>query len=278
MSKPALFVGSSSEGLEFARAVRALLDEDAEVTLWKEGLFDIGSTFIDSLMKALPRFDFAALILTGDDLLTSREITTLGPRDNVLFELGLFMGRLGRERTFVVRARGNQIKIPSDLAGLTTATYDWPRADGNHQAAVGPACDDIRKTIRALGFSETKTSIQIRAVQEEQVRQSTDLQTILRFLLQNFITGYELVHLKKLATGEPFIFNRSDAFAEELRRLLALGLIARRPNKGIRSLFSAGDDVRNHLEITDRGKWYLAHLADFEKAGAEPSMHPVTLP
>ena len=51
MNKPALFVGSSSEGLDLARAVRALLDEDAEVTLWKEGLFDIGSTFIDSLIK-----------------------------------------------------------------------------------------------------------------------------------------------------------------------------------------------------------------------------------
>ena len=270
MNKPALFVGSSSEGLEFARAVRSLLDEDAEVTLWKEGLFDVGSTFIDSLIKALPRFDFAALILTGDDLLTSREVTVLGPRDNVLFELGLFMGRLGRERTFVVRARGDQIKIPSDLAGLTSATYDWPRADGNHQAAVGPACDNIRKMIHTLGFSETRTSIQIRAVQEEQVRQGADLQTILRFLLQNFISGYELTHLKKLATGEPFPFNKSDTFAVELRRLLSLGLIARRPNKGIRSLFSAGDDVRNHLEITDRGKWYLAHLADLERTGAEP--------
>ena len=270
MSKPALFVGSSSEGLEFARAVRALLDEDAEVTLWKEGLFDVGSTFIDSLIKALPRFDFAALILTGDDLLTSREVTTLGPRDNVLFELGLFMGRLGRERTFVVRARSDQIKIPSDLAGLTTATYDWPRADHNHQAAVGPACDSIRKMIHTLGFSETRTSIQIRAVQEEQVRQGADLQTILQFLLQNFISGYELIHLKKLATGEPFPFKKSDTFEKELRSLLSLGLIARRPNKGIRSLFAAGDDVRNHLEITDRGKWYLAHLAALERTGAEP--------
>ena len=160
MNKPALFVGSSSEGLDLARAVRALLDEDAEVTLWKEGFFDVGGTFIDSLIKALPRFDFAALMLTADDLLTSREVATLGPRDNVLFELGLFMGRLGRERTFVIRARGDQIKIPSDLAGLTTTTYDWPRADGNHQAAVGPACDNIRKMIRTLGFSETRTSTQ----------------------------------------------------------------------------------------------------------------------
>ena len=270
MNKPTLFVGSSSEGLEFARAVNALLDEDAEVTLWKEGFFDVGSTFIDSLIKALPRFDFAVLMLTADDLLTSREVTTLGPRDNVLFELGLFMGRLGRERTFVIRARGDQIKIPSDLAGLTTAMYDWPRADSNHQAALGPACDNIRKIIRTLRFSEARTSTQIRAVQEEQVRQGADLQTILRFLLQNFVSGYELIHLKKLASGEPFAFQKSDTFEKELRRLLSLGLIERRPNKGIRSLFSVGDDVRNHLEITDRGKWYLTHLADLEKSGAEP--------
>lgn len=253
MNKPALFVGSSSEGLDFARAVRALLDEDAEVTLWKEGFFDVGSTFIDSLIKALPRFDFAVLMLTADDLLTSREVITLGPRDNVLFELGLFMGRLGRERTFVVRPRGDQMKIPSDLAGLTTATYDWPRADRNHQAAVGPACDNIRKMIHALGFSETRTSTQIRAVQEEQVRQGSDLQTILRFLLENFVSNFELTHLKKLASSKPFPFRKSDTFEKELRRLLSL----------------AGDDVRNHLEITDRGKWYLTHLQDLERAGTE---------
>jgi hypothetical protein len=269
MNKPSLFVGSSSEGLDFARPVRALLAEDAEVTLWNEGLFGIGSTFIESLVNALPRFDFAALMLTADDLMTSREVTTLGPRDNVLFELGLFMGRLGRSRTFVIRPRGDQIKIPSDLAGLTTAVYDWPRADGNHKAAVGPACDSIREMIRTLGFSETRTSTQIRAVQEEQVRQGADLQTILRFLLQNFVSEYELIHLKKLASNEAFPFKKSDTFEKELRRLLSLGLIVRRPNKGVRSLFSAGDDVRNHLEITDRGKWYLGHLEDLEKAGAD---------
>ena len=270
MNKPALFVGSSSEGLDLARAVRALLDEDAEVTLWKEGLFDIGGTFIDSLIKAVPRFDFAVLVLTADDLLTSREVTTLSARDNVLFELGLFMGSLGRERTFVLRPRGDQIKVPSDLAGLTTATYDWPRADGNHQAAVGPGCDGIRAMIRRLGFLETRTDKQIRAVQDAQARQGPDLQTIMRFLLENFVSEYELIHLKKLGSGEPFPFKKSDAFEKELRRLLSLGLIARRPNKGIRSLFSAGDDVRKHLEITERGRWYLDHLAELAKAGPEP--------
>jgi hypothetical protein len=269
VNRPALFVGSSSEGLELARGVRQLLAPDAEVTLWNEGLFDLGTTLIDGLIRALPRFDFAVLMLTTDDLSTSHGVTKLGPRDNVLFELGLFMGRLGRERTFVIRPRGDQIKIPSDLAGLTTAMYDWPRSDHDHQAAVGPACDNIRKIILRLGFSQARTSNQIRIFQEEQVRQGADLQRMILFLLQNFVSNYELIHLKKLESGEPFPFKNSDTFEKELRRLLSLGLIARRPNKGIRSLFSAGDDVRNHLEITDRGKWYLENLADLERGEAE---------
>jgi predicted nucleotide-binding protein len=269
MNRPALFVGSSSEGLDLARAVRALLADDAEVTLWNEGFFAITDTFIESLVNALPRFDFAALLLTPDDLTTSREVSTLGPRDNVLFELGLFMGRLGRSRTFVVRPRGESVRMPSDLAGLTTALYDWNRTDKNYKAAVGPACDSIREVIRNLGFSETKVNTQIRAVQEEQIRQRGDLQTILRFLLENFVSEYELTQLRKLASGEPFPFTKRDSFENELRRLLSLGLIARKPGRGIGSLFKIGDDVRNHLEVTDRGRSYLDHLEDLEEAESD---------
>jgi hypothetical protein len=260
MDKPALFIGSSSEGLDLARAVRSLLAEDAEVTLWNEGLFAISDTFIESLVHAVPRFDFAALLLTADDLTTSRQNTSLSPRDNVLFELGLFMGRLGRSRTFVIRPRGDRLKMPSDLAGLVTAVYDWPRADDNHKAAVGPACDSIREMIRSLGFSETKVTKQIKAVQDEQVRQRGDLQTILRFLLEHFVSEYELVHLRKLESGAVFPFTWVTSFEAELKRLLALGLIARKPGHGFRSMINAGDDVGRHFEITERGRSYLAHL------------------
>ena len=139
MVKPALFVGSSSEGLEFARAMRALLEDVSEATLWNEGVFTLGATFIESLVSALTRFDFAALLLTPDDLLLNRDVQVFGPRDNVIFELGLFMGRLGRERTFVVRPRGDVVKVPLDLAGVTVATYEWPRRpqpSGGHRACV----------------------------------------------------------------------------------------------------------------------------------------------
>jgi predicted nucleotide-binding protein len=88
MVKPSLFVGSSTEGLEFARAVRAELEADVEVTLWNDGFFELGSTFIETLLNALPRFDFGVLVLTSDDWVSSRDVTTFGPRDNVIFELG----------------------------------------------------------------------------------------------------------------------------------------------------------------------------------------------
>jgi predicted nucleotide-binding protein len=102
-SKPSVFVGSSSEGVEFARAVRWHLRNDAEITLWNDGFFRPGVTFIETLVNSLPRFDFAILVFRADDLTTSHGVETFSPRDNVIFELGLFMGRLGRSRTFGTR-------------------------------------------------------------------------------------------------------------------------------------------------------------------------------
>ena len=150
-TRTSVFVGSSSEGVEFARAVRASLEQDAEVTLWEEGVFEVGQTFVESLTQALSRFDFAVLVLTPDDVVQSRSTALSGPRDNVIFELGLFMGKLGRGRTFILQQSDSSLKIPSDLSGVTTAIYHWPRGDKNYRAAVATACDSIRDKIRSLG-------------------------------------------------------------------------------------------------------------------------------
>lgn len=143
----------------------------SETTLWNDGVFSLGRTFIESLISAVSRFDFAALVLTPDDAMVVRHDETLGPRDNIVFELGLFMGRLGRERTFIVRPASGPLKIPSDLAGISVASFEWPRSDGSHRAALGPACDLMREVIRDLGFAPAKTDAQVRALQHEQDKQ-----------------------------------------------------------------------------------------------------------
>lgn len=156
MNKPAIFIGSSSEGLDAAREIAVHLQDDAEVTIWNEGVFTLGSSFLESLIAALDRFDFAVVVMTPDDLTTSRNVERFSARDNVLFELGLFMGKLGRSRTFIVFNSDADIRIPSDLSGITAATYH-NRIDGNLRAALSPPCHLIRTAMRDLGPSEGKS-------------------------------------------------------------------------------------------------------------------------
>ena len=125
--------------------------------------------------------------------------------------------------------------------------------------AVLPWLSSILESAKLPGGWEVK----FRAVETEQARQREEIET-LRFLIENFVSEFELVHLKKLASEAPFPFQRSDSFEGELRRLLASGFIERRPGRGIRSLFAAGDDVRAHLAISERGRAYLRHR---EEAG-----------
>ena len=158
MDRPTLFIGSSTEGKEIANALRANLGADAEVTVWDEGVFQLGSTTIESLERELRSQDFALLVLTPDDVLLSRGESMAVPRDNVMFEWGLFTGCLGRERAFVVHDETQDIKLPTDVLGLTAATFRGDRADGDLAAAVGSACDKIRSSISRLGPLERSAS------------------------------------------------------------------------------------------------------------------------
>ena len=269
MDKPSLFIGSSSEGLEFARAVRTLLAPDAEVTLWNEGFSTPGVTFIESLINSLPRFDFAALVLTADDPVQSRDLQTIGPRDNVIFELGLFMGRLGRARTFIIHQANSKLKIPTDLLGMNVATYRWPRRDKTHESALGPACDSIRRAIRDLSFSESKAFRQIQGVrerQEELHQEVTDKVSLLEseindFLISTVLDAYEYVTIRKISGEEPdegYRFNRPEG-QSLLERLRNRGLVEEKDGK--HSIFSDRSDreikVRNHFIVTDKGRRYL---------------------
>lgn len=145
-----VFIGSSSEGLAVAKAVQRELSAAADVTVWTQGVFQPGFGYLESLVKALDAADFAVLVLTPDDQTDSRGDVSASPRDNVVFELGLFIGRLGRERSFFVYDQGSPPKIPSDLLGIAAATYRC-RADGNLQAALGPACTQIESLVARLG-------------------------------------------------------------------------------------------------------------------------------
>lgn len=123
-SKPVVFIGSSREGFEEAKIISKSLGRGQIVpNLWSEGVFQASKTTIEDLLKATLESDFAVLVITSDDVIISRGKKKQSPRDNVIFELGLFMGALGRERAFIVNQEGADIKIPTDLLGVITLEY-----------------------------------------------------------------------------------------------------------------------------------------------------------
>lgn len=156
---PSLFIGSSAEGLEVATHLQAELDYVCEPTVWTQGVFGPGGTTLTSLLNVVDKSDFAVLVATADDTVTLRGDSYPVARDNVIFELGLFLGALGPERVFIVQPRGQDVKLPSDLAGVTTLTYRPERQDGNLSAALGPCSTAIRQRIISLGLRTARASI-----------------------------------------------------------------------------------------------------------------------
>jgi predicted nucleotide-binding protein with TIR-like domain len=184
MTRPALFVGSSSEGLRIAEAVQVNLDEVCEVELWTQGIFGLSQGTLESLVLALSRFDFALLVLTADDMTVSRGTQRPAARDNVLFELGLFIGSLSRDRTFMLYDRTKPPALPSDLAGIIPATFE-PHTSGNLVASVGAPCSIIRNTVERLGVRKDKQARNLeRATLSVEVAGAT-MQSLLRLLARS---------------------------------------------------------------------------------------------
>jgi predicted nucleotide-binding protein len=120
-----VFVASSSEQISVAKAVAEVLKSpDFDVKVWDEEIFSFSASYIESLEKELEHADFAVVILTADDSGNVRRKKVNLPRDNVVFELGLFIGRLGRERCFFFVDRDSGTRIASDLSGVKPVAFD----------------------------------------------------------------------------------------------------------------------------------------------------------
>ncbi len=159
MRKPRIFIASSVESLDVADAINVNLEHQAEVTVWKNG-FKLSSTSIDSLVEKSTIMDFAIFIFTPDDLATIRDQSKYIVRDNVLFELGLFTGTLGKDRCFIVKPRDVKLHFPTDLLGLTPADYDGERSDGDLTSAVNYPCVLIKKQVAEVGLITQDKEIQ----------------------------------------------------------------------------------------------------------------------
>jgi len=147
-AKTRVFLISSAEALPIARAVHnALAHDNFDVIPWQEGVFKATSYPLETLEAQVDKADFAIAIAHADDIVEYKETDWPTPRDNVIFELGLFMGRLGKDRAILLEPRNNKVRLPSDLAGVTTVTYRYDKDSPDKAALLAPACNELRDYI-----------------------------------------------------------------------------------------------------------------------------------
>jgi hypothetical protein len=150
--KPNIFIGSSVESLSIAYAIQESLDHDANPTVWTQGIFNLNNNALTDLLNALKSFDFAIFVFSPDDITVIRDARHSTTRDNVLFEFGLFMGRLGKDRVFYLVPRDTKdFHLPSDLIGVNPGTYNNSRTD-NLIAALGPFCNQVRAAMKLFVY------------------------------------------------------------------------------------------------------------------------------
>ncbi len=158
MDKPKIFLGSSGQQAELLDALTAGLEDVAEVIPWTTS-FNAGMMTLDRLFELAAEVDFAAFIFARDDWTTrgtpppdSPAAGEASPRDNVVYEAGLFGGLVGMRRTFILHATG--AKLPTDLLGLTAIRY------GDAEGGPATAADlvDIIGKLRTAIESERRGS------------------------------------------------------------------------------------------------------------------------
>lgn len=145
-----VFIVSSAEALEIGRIIQNALEHDFTVVLWTDGVFKVANYPLESLEEQLDNSDFAIAIAHADDRTRSRGKSRPSPRDNVIFELGMFLGRLNRQRAILMEPKDDKVKLPSDLTGITTIRYRYEPGD-DAAAIMGAACNELRKHINKLG-------------------------------------------------------------------------------------------------------------------------------
>lgn len=222
--KPRVFIASSVEGLDVAKVLNLNLDHVSTNTMWTDA-FQLSSVTLSALVEQTKINDFAIFVFSPDDDTKMRGTKHSVVRDNVLFELGMFIGALGPERCFVVKPRSSELHIPTDLLGVTLADYDETRPKKELTAALNAPCTRIEHAMGEVGILSTSTESEEILVESESLEEpeiSGHAQGVLVACLENHQESFNLVQLRNLEVKERALFKRA---IDELSKLGYLRLL-----------------------------------------------------
>jgi CRP/FNR family cyclic AMP-dependent transcriptional regulator len=147
---PKVFIGSSGAALKvgkkLAQLLRQKIGNTAKFDVWDgPPIFTPSSVTINQLIERAKGSDFGIFIFAADDNAKIKGKNKMIPRDNVIFEGGLFTAACGLNRTFFVREDSKELHLLTDLAGVTTLNFS--RDDKGNNIKFG---DTVRRIVTAI--------------------------------------------------------------------------------------------------------------------------------
>lgn len=139
--KPKIFIGSSKAGYSVAEKVKNNLSSIGDCFLWKDpNVWETNRSTFGNLLIMVSYFDFGVFVATADDLTLTNDKIVIEPRDNVILEMALFLGAMGRDKSFLLVEEG--VKLPTDFSGIYI-----PRFDKSNDTSIRNACDEYANKI-----------------------------------------------------------------------------------------------------------------------------------
>ncbi|MEA4968537.1 MAG: nucleotide-binding protein [Bacteroidaceae bacterium] len=160
MIKRKLFIGSSTEGKNIAEKIKIFIEDKCkdwiEVICWSDdSAFQLGKTTLENLQEKAMLFDYGIFVATKDDASKSRQKKYLMMRDNVLFEAGMFLATLGKERAFILFEE--KCKVPSDLSGETLSFFNR-KDDSSINISVSKIIKSLENTRDTYKFAKSSST------------------------------------------------------------------------------------------------------------------------
>lgn len=140
--KPKIFIGSSTLGIEIAEKVKNHLSIIGGCYVWNEpNVWEPNRSTFENLLRMVSFFDFGVFVATADDLTLTNNKIVIEPRDNVILEMALFCGAMGRDKSFLLVEK--DIKLPSDFHGIY-----MPRFNKDDESTIESACSEYANRIK----------------------------------------------------------------------------------------------------------------------------------
>ena len=157
LAKIRIFIGSSSEARNIVNKLSVILGREGfSVKIWNHETFHSNDNYFESIKREMILADYSIFVVNPDDEIVKRGERIYATRDNVLLEIGMFIGFMSIKKVFCLRIIDNrngvakEVILPSDLSGNEYLKVTLSNSDERFSQELRDICTTIKELILQL--------------------------------------------------------------------------------------------------------------------------------